>query len=437
MRTLFRCLLTAAALAAMPLLADSGHWWRGNTHTHSWWSDGDAPPELIVDWYKSHGYHFLILSDHNVMQQGEKWYAVDEPMRRPEAVRAAFEQYRERFGADWVEVRGQPGEREVRLKTLSEFAPLFEEPGRFLLIAGEEITDSHEHHPVHLNGMNLVEPVEPQGGDSVAATIQHNLDAVLEQSRRHARPMLAHLNHPNFHFAVTAEDFFELEHDAGDGFFEMYNGHAGVHNNGDAERVSAERLWDIVLANRLGVHGRSVIYGVATDDAHEYNSWGVGFTNPGRGWIMVRSAHLTPNAITAALRHGDFYNSTGVELRELRMDDGGIDLTVNEETGVDYTVEFVGTRRGVELDPVAGPIVPEGDPAEPPRAFYRYGDAIGEVFARVEGPHAHYRVRGDELYVRARIISSRQHPNPFAVGDVEMAWTQPLVVAAGDGSGQP
>ncbi len=421
-------LSSLSILALNAVQADEARWWRGNTHTHSWWSDGDAPPETIAKWYKSQGYQFLVISDHNIMQRGEKWYPVDKPPRRPDAVSAAFEQYVEQFGEDWVEVRGDPGAREVRLKTLNEFRPLFEESDRFLFINGEEITDRHEHHPVHLNGVNLVELVEPQGGDSVADTIQNNLDAVIEQSHHHAQPMVVHLNHPNFHFAVTAEDFFQLEHEPGDGFFEMYNGHSGVHNNGDEERVSAERLWDIVLANRLGAYDRSVIYGVATDDAHEFNNWGPGFTNPGRGWIMVRSTHLTPNKITSAVRRGDFYNSTGVELDLLEIDDSGIRVSVEEQPGVDYTVEFVGTRMGTDLSPVNGPETPAGDAEKPPRSVYSYSEDIGEVLARVNGPDAEYKVRGDELYVRARVVSTRRHGNPFADGDVEMAWTQPIVV---------
>ena len=32
--------------------ADGGRWWRGNTHTHSWWSDGDSPPEVVAAWYR-------------------------------------------------------------------------------------------------------------------------------------------------------------------------------------------------------------------------------------------------------------------------------------------------------------------------------------------------------------------------------------------------
>jgi len=39
-----------------------------------------------------------------------------------------------------------------------------------------------------------------------------------------------------------------------------------------------------------------------------------------------------------------------------------------------------------------------------------------------------YKFKGDELYIRAKIISSRKHPNPYAEGDFEMAWTQPILL---------
>ena len=40
-------------------------WRRGNIHTHTTESDGDAEPEKVVEWYKNHGYDFLALTDHN------------------------------------------------------------------------------------------------------------------------------------------------------------------------------------------------------------------------------------------------------------------------------------------------------------------------------------------------------------------------------------
>jgi hypothetical protein len=35
--------------------AREARWWKGNTHTHTLWSDGDAAPEVAADWYSSHG----------------------------------------------------------------------------------------------------------------------------------------------------------------------------------------------------------------------------------------------------------------------------------------------------------------------------------------------------------------------------------------------
>ena len=48
----------ATQAPAPPDLAtrDAARWFRGNTHTHTLWSDGDSAPELAVDWYRQHGY---------------------------------------------------------------------------------------------------------------------------------------------------------------------------------------------------------------------------------------------------------------------------------------------------------------------------------------------------------------------------------------------
>src|SRR5688500_15520765 len=82
-------------------------WYKGNLHTHSLWSDGDAYPEVIIDWYKKHGYNFLALSDHNVVQQGERWTNIETNKGGTNA----FATYLKLFGPDWVEQREQNGNR--------------------------------------------------------------------------------------------------------------------------------------------------------------------------------------------------------------------------------------------------------------------------------------------------------------------------------------
>ena len=61
----------------------------------------------------------------------------------------------------------------------------------------------------------------------------------------------------------------------------------------------------------------------------------MGNVNPGRGWMMVRADWLTPNQITAAIKRGDFYNSTGVTLTSLDVTDAGISLEIEAEAGVE------------------------------------------------------------------------------------------------------
>lgn len=422
--------------------AGEPRWWKGNTHTHTWWSDGDSPPENAAAWYREHGYQFLVLSDHNRMQQDpiaqgsivqqySRWYSVDDEASPWHALDAkarskALEIYRERFGEDWVEERVVDGVTQVRLKTLDEFRALFEAPGEFIFVLGEEITEAYQSHPLHMNAVNVQDPIVPRGGATPTEILQNNLDAVLDHGVEHGREVLAHLNHPNFRYAVTVEDQLPLRYETGEGFFEVYNGHPEVENYGSERRARTERIWDILLAKRIAEGDGTIPYGIASDDAHRFTSWTTGKdSNPGRGWVMVRSRRLTPDSIVAAMKGGDFYCSTGVTLTHVERDGKALTLLVAPEDGVDYTIEFIGTRRGTDLrgrDPGQAPADMEG------RDSQRYGEGIGVVLKTVRGTKARYEARGDELYVRARVTSTKPHPHPFREGDTEMAWTQPLVV---------
>ena len=141
-------LLSSAILLPRPDAAESeeARWYRGNTHTHTLWSDGDGAPELVVDLYREAQYDFLVLTDHNLLSEGERWFPVFqdgdvEKRLSPERVEAL----RGRFGGDSVEVRRTETRQEMRLKTLAELRERFEEPGEFLLIQGEEVTLSLIH----------------------------------------------------------------------------------------------------------------------------------------------------------------------------------------------------------------------------------------------------------------------------------------------------
>lgn len=99
--------------------AQSAHWYKGNTHTHTLWSDGNDFPEMVTDWYVKQGYHFLALSDHNVLQAKEVWMSVAKVEARRKALgKTTMEKYRARFDGDWVQTREMDGKPEVRLRKL-------------------------------------------------------------------------------------------------------------------------------------------------------------------------------------------------------------------------------------------------------------------------------------------------------------------------------
>ena len=421
----------------------AARWWKGNIHTHSLWSDGNDFPDMIAEWYRQHDYNFLALSDHNILSQGQRWMRHSEIIQRggPDVVN----KYVDRFGLNWVEtreLRDDDNDYEIRLKPFSEYRALVEQRGQFLMMPGEEISDSVAGAPVHLNATNIVELVQPLGGETVAAAIEANLRAVADQARRTGREMIVHLNHPNFGYAVSAAD---IAHAVSEKFFEVYNGHPGVNQLGDENHPSVERIWDIANTIRLAQMNAAPLFGVATDDSHEYHG---GDVSPGRGWIMVRACHLTPESLIRAMKRGDFYASSGVRLSDVTFDADSreICLVIDAEDGVTYTTQFVGTPRAAVGEPPAegqseasgeAVEITDGGSTKPAKSDSAAGGApsialsidstkVGIVFATEVGDHPTYRLDGSELYVRAIVTSSRDHPNPSYDGQKETAWSQPV-----------
>ena len=324
-------ILLAVVIAAQPQqpvssTSSSLRWYKGNTHTHTLNSDGDSTPDEVVRWYREHGYHFLVLTDHNYLT------AVDGL----NAVHGAAD--------------------------------------KFLVIRGEEVTSSVASKAVHVNGLNLETLVKQSTAASVVAAAQENVDGIRQANG------VPHINHPNFTWAMTPEELQKVERTR---LFEIFNGHPQVNNEGGGGLPGLEEVWDRILSS-----GR-LMYGVAVDDAHHFKRPGDPLASgPGRGWIYVRTDRLEPKAIVEAMERGNFYASTGVELASYETTPGSIALTIKPTTYSRYRVQFIGRN--------------------------------GHMLSEVTEPTATYTFKGDEGYVRARILES----NGYA------AWTQPVAVGA-------
>ncbi len=335
---------------------------KGNLHTHSYWSDGNTYPEEVARWYRDHGYQFLAVTDHNILQEGRKTKVV--------------------------------GKDTVVLKQLAEYRAEFEKPGAFLILNSEEISDASEKRPVHLNGFNLSKVVKPTGGATTGECTAANVRAIRKALENSQNPEWIMVNHPNFGWGLSTDDLARC----GARFFEVFNGHPSVRNYGDSAHPSTEVMWD--RANKWRIdNGLPLLLGTATDDAHQYDQYGAGKANPGRGWVMVRAMELTPVALYQAMYTGDFYSSTGIELLDFSSNRKRLNIIIKDEAGVTFKTEFIGWVKGKDQP---------------------------EILKTVVGTKASYKRTGAELFVRARVTSSKPKANPFAEGDVEMAWTQPV-----------
>ena len=245
-------------------------------------------------------------------------------------------------------------------------------PDKFIVIPGEEVTMRVGDKPVHMNGVAVATFVSPPSADTVVEALQRAADGIRRVGG------VPHVNHPNFGWAVTPDEMRQVEQT---NLLEIFNGHPQVNNAGGGGVPGLEEVWDRILT------GGRLMYGVAVDDAHHFKRPGdPSASGPGRGWVYVRAPALEPRMISEALDRGDFYASTGVELTEYTSDATRMALKIRATAWSKYRVQFIG--------------------------------GAGRVQSEVAHTTASYTFKGDEGYVRAKVLESNGL----------VAWTQPVPV---------
>ncbi len=326
----------------------SKQWYKGNTHVHTLLcGHADSSPEAVTAWYHERGYNFLCLSEHNQF-------------------------------IDPATVKMPPNKRDD-----------------FILIPAEEVTGGSMAHSTALNIDGIVDPrlVQPSGANKTQVIQAHVHGA--EQQNGHSI-----LNHPNFHYSNSAEDIRPVE---GLHLFELHNGHPAVNNFGDHEHDSVEEIWDDLLTDGM------LIYGVSSDDAHHFQDLGPDRSNPGRGWVMVETDALTPDAISEAMYRGRFYATSGVMLSVAKRNESRVSVKVNEGA----------TERELSSSFVVGHRVAEGKTGY---SIQLIGEG-GAVLEEVQGNKATFSVPSDSGYVRAKVTYTREADTGY---ENFYAWMQPV-----------
>ena len=245
---------------------------------------------------------------------------------------------------------------------------------KFLVVKGEEVTDRYGDKPIHINGLEVSRLVAPTGGSSVLDVVQRTVDAI------RAAQGVPSINHPNFGWAISPDELGQVQRTK---LFEVFNGHPTVNNLGGGGVPGLEETWDRILSSG------KMLYGVAVDDAHYFKRpEDPTAPRPGKGWVYVRSARLEGRALVEALERGDFYSSTGVQMQTVDASASALSLAVKTEGTSKYRIQFIGRQ--------------------------------GRVLSEATTPTATYTFKGDEGYVRAKVLESNG----------KAAWIQPVPVGA-------
>ncbi len=246
---------------------------------------------------------------------------------------------------------------------------------KFLVIKGEEVTSRVGTKPIHVNGIDVSRFVEPPGA---ATTVSHMLQGMVDAIRDAGG--VPSINHPNFGWAISPDELGEVQRTR---LFEVFNGHPTVNNLGGGGVPGLEETWDRILSSG------KMLYGIAVDDAHYFKRpEDTAAPRPGKGWVYIRSARLEARALLEALERGDFYSSTGVQMQAVDATATALSLAVRTEPASKYRIQFIGRQ--------------------------------GRVLSEVASPMATYTFKGDEGYVRAKVLESNG----------QMAWIQPVPVGA-------
>ncbi len=273
------------------LLPKEGSFYKANLHCHTILSDGKMTPEEVKEHYLKNGYNIVAFTDHS-----------------------KFAWHKDLLSDDFLPIAGF----EAAWTCLDpDVTPL-----KFKLC--------------HINFLAS----DPDNAVVLPESQAYDVGVI----NRYIRDMkklgwVCTLNHPGWSLQ-TSEEINAL---TGLDGFEVYNHGSQVNdNNGESQGY-----WARYLNN--GSHA----YAVAADDNHRgYDAEGI--VGPGDntlgGYICISMPKLTYSNFIDAFKNGRFYASTGVEIKELYIDEDTDELVVSCSPVRQIIVKGVHTVPAVRLD---------------------------------------------------------------------------------------
>ncbi len=280
-----------------------GNWYKGNLHSHTTNSDGHKTPAEIVEIYKSGGYDFLALTDHDI-----------------------FSDYRSELGSDNFLIIPA---LEASIYYITDADKIQQYKDVNLTDTWEILYDEHKipncnkaHHFNVFQGsekapfqhLESKPPLVVIGQDGHADVLQNMVDEYLKMG------CFMTYNHPLWS-RIVPEDILDVK---GFSSIEVYN-----HMTEEDCGLGADTTYmDLLL--RKGVK----INAMAADDNHNR---GDGYDNYG-GYVVVKAEELSLKAIAESLNSGNYYSSSGVEITEFCIENGEVYISCSPVKKINFVV---------------------------------------------------------------------------------------------------
>jgi len=239
-------------------------YYKGNLHLHTNRSDGSLDPAATVEKFRSAGYDFISITDHDVYTRTTE-FNDDKFVVLPGTERGGLNKIPNKDPGYHFGAIDDPSAQPVK-----------------------ERYKDNEKFPVPL----------PWTGDDAPQNLINEL-------RDHGNLVI--FNHPEWHLTLF-DDMVKY-----DGFFaiEIYN----YATEWTPATSYGTAYWDHALQN-----GKRV-FAVAADDSHGHND-NLAIKDYGGGWVKVQAESLSVEGIVAALKSGAYYSSSGPEIYDLRVENG-------------------------------------------------------------------------------------------------------------------
>lgn len=285
----------------LELFSKKGNWYKGNTHTHTNAFDGFSPVEDVVSVYKKANYDFLAITDHNVYNVYPEFNDDNFLMLHGTELTYGVEIDDLDLLADMNEkvASGEMSQEEM-MKSIQQFTP-------------KDVTPQRMPHVIAISrDENMTD------WKGISSKNFSNIQNILDLAEEHN--CISIVAHPTW----SKLNFKDLEDLKGYAAIEVYNYVCEEYFAGGDASV----LWDNMLSAGMKTNA------MACDDMHDL-SIVLG------GYIMVKAEKLDYNSIITAIENGDYYSTSGPEIKNVTVNDGVVNVSCSKAKSVRFVTDII------------------------------------------------------------------------------------------------